>query len=132
MNYWKFLVVNFFIALVYNIHSFGQGCSDAGFCSLGSMKSSQISDTLHSSIAAWQSVGMGEEGVIILTTQLEMKLMPWKNGLISVKVPYTFVSGNLGSTNGLGDLIFSYTHKIIQNDNYYVMLNIGGKTPSNA
>ncbi|MBW8049167.1 MAG: hypothetical protein FVQ77_02275 [Cytophagales bacterium] len=131
MNYWKFIFINFLIALVYNIHSFGQGCSDAGFCSLGSMRSSQISDTLHSSIAASQSFGLGEEEAIILTTQLEMKLMPWNNGLISVKVPYAFVLGNLGTTNGLGDLTFSYTHKIIQDDNRVVMLNVGGKIPTN-
>ena len=132
MNYWKFIFINLLVVLVANTHSFGQGCSDAGFCSLGSMRSSQISDTLHSSIAVSQSIGMGEEEVIILTTQLEMKLMPWKNGLISVKAPYAFVSGNLGNINGPGDLTFSYTHKIIQNGNYYVMLNVGGKIPSNA
>jgi len=132
MSYWKFIFINFLIALVYNIYSFGQGCSDAGFCSMGSIKSSQNNDTLHSAIGISQNIGLGEESVLILNTQIEMKLMPWNNGLISVKAPYAFVSGNLGTINGPGDLTISYTHKIIEDDDYYVMLNLGGKIPSNA
>ena len=132
MNYLKILFISILAVLFANIHSFGQGCSDAGFCSMGSIKSSQNNDTLHAAIGISQNIGMGEEGVLILSTQLEFKLMPWNNGLISVKAPYTFVSGNLGSVNGPGDLTISYTHKIIEDDDYYVMLNLGGKIPSNA
>ena len=132
MSYLKFIFINLLAVLFANINSFGQGCSDAGFCSMGSIKSSQKNDTLHTAIGFSQNIGMGEEGVLILSTQLELKLMPWNNGLISVKAPYTFVSGNLGSINGPGDLTISYTHKIIEDDDYYVMLNLGGKIPSNT
>jgi len=129
--YIKFILFISFLLLTINLHSFSQGCSDAGVCSAGSMKSGQNTDTLLSNFALSQAIGMGEEHTLIFTSQIDLILKIIKHGLFNMKLPYTYVTGNLGSSSGLGDILITYTHKVLENNNFYLMGTIGAKLPSN-
>ncbi|MFB6306619.1 MAG: hypothetical protein ABEH43_06475 [Flavobacteriales bacterium] len=66
--------------LLFKLNGIAQGCSDAGICSIGGMKSgsgSQIEDSLNSRIGISQLIAIGEQFELneqytwIYTTQFE-------------------------------------------------------------
>lgn len=89
-----------------------QGCSDAGFCTLGALKSG-YNNKPKSSIALSLGINSGEEGTSIIIPQLELKKKLFKKGVAEIKLPYYFVSGDLGNNTGLGDVFLTYTHNIL-------------------
>lgn len=93
-----------------------QGCSDAGVCTMGAMGQQQVlADT---SLAEQRhelktsfSFGRGEQHVSVfqLTPELNLGISPeWR---LQAKLPFTFVSGNLGRNSGAGDASFSLTYR---------------------
>ena len=89
-----------------------QGCSDAGFCTLGAMQSGHALDSAmqQKSIGFSFSAGAGENGTAIISPQLEGKFAVGRNSVIEGKLPYNVAYGNKGSHSGIGDLIITYTH----------------------
>jgi hypothetical protein len=86
-----------------------QGCSDAGFCSAGSLQNGQAKhETLRSAVAISAGAASGENNVMIFTPQLEVKIAGEK-GYFEFKLPFQVISGDLGKNQGIGDLIASYT-----------------------
>ena len=88
----------------------GQGCSDAGICTLGSsLKKDQTFDRF--SFAINQSLGSGEQKVNVYNTQIEISKSVFKKAQIQLKLPYIFTQGNLAKTQGLGDISASFTYQ---------------------
>ena len=102
--------------ILFSDGAFSQGCSDAGFCSAGSMKAGANINDFSSGFQITEIIGLGEEHVFISTTQIELKLLTHANGRVNIRAPFTFVSGDLGNNAGFGDLQVSYTLRKIVND----------------
>ena len=79
------------------------------------------------------SIGKGDRGVIISTTQLEanMRLID-KKLFAQVKLPYAYVSGDLGSVSGLGDITIGATYIAFAKTKSNLSLSGGVKIPTNG
>ena len=106
-----------------------QGCSDAGLCTAGSMKDNGASDE------KWRfginsQYGQGDQKVEIFTQQLEISRRFSEKFLVQAKLPWINTSGNLGSNQGIGDLVITgnYKHRV-SNDLIY-NFNLGFRVPT--
>ncbi len=76
--------------------------------------------------------GIGERGTTIITPQLEVNAVLVKQQLFAqVKVPVTFISGNLGRTNGLSDITLSMSYLPFSKKKNNIVLTAGVKIPNN-
>ena len=91
-----------------------QGCSDAGFCTIGAMQASAnaANKENRNSIALSYGLGGGEVDAFIMTPQLELTKSVGKNGSLEARLPFYMASGSIGSSSGIGDLIVNYTHSL--------------------
>jgi len=128
-------IVCFFIFILSTFFSYGQGCSDAGFCTMGAMSPGQpFTKKRNLKLRALdinQYVGLSRFNDYINVTNFELNLSAFKDVNLQVKAPYFFVNGPLGSNNGLGDLSLSATKPIIKRKKYNVGFTIGAKVPTN-
>lgn len=113
----------------------GQGCSDAGFCTMGAMKPDQhFNKKVPIKLRAIElNLYQGESTIspTIRVATLDFSLGIGELNSIQVKLPYQAVSGNFGNTSGLGDISLSATRKIHDSDNFDVSVTVGTKIPSN-
>jgi hypothetical protein len=113
----------------------GQGCSDAGFCTMGAMrpnqgyqKKAQIElRSLELSQYYGRTVFKGD----IWATNLEVNFSVAKKFIWQLKLPYEIHSGRLGKTQGFGDLSLSLTYLALQREQYRIQLTAGTKIPTN-
>jgi hypothetical protein len=125
------------ILILYTFHNaVGQGCSDAGFCTMGAMKPDQpYNKNIPVKLRALEfSVYRGTTTlspiVYVATLDANFSVFGNKNS-IQVKLPYQSVRGNLSNTGGLGDISLCYTRNIISTNKFDVNFSLGGKIPSN-
>ncbi len=131
MNKYLFIIVS--LLLVTN-YSYGQGCSDAGFCTMGAMKPDQSYSKKHNfklrAIEISQYRGATTLSPVVLVSNIDFSFSVKKTSF-QIKIPYQSVSGNLGSTSGIGDISLSATRNIHKSDKYDINATIGAKIPSN-
>ncbi|MEO5569630.1 MAG: hypothetical protein ABIT08_16170 [Bacteroidia bacterium] len=109
-------------------HAKSQGCSDAGFCSIGALQPQQLNDTtFKNNFKLALSYGQGEQGVTIFQTIPEFEFSFFKNNSIQIKVPYSVINGNLGNNNGVGDISFSITQTLVKRNNLKFNITAGTK-----
>lgn len=113
---------------------YGQGCSDAGFCTMGAMKPDQQYDrnlpiTLRSINFTFYE-GQSNTSAVIRSGILDLGFVTKKDITLQVKIPYMFVKGNFGSNQGLGDISLSLTKSITQTQNFELLGTIGAKIPT--
>jgi len=90
---------------------FSQGCSDAGFCSLGILKTNASGTGKKYSIAIGANYGAGEQSTSTINPYLEygVKINNHLNG--QVKITAVYANGFLGSTFNVGD-IFGFVNYV--------------------
>ena len=116
-------------------NAFSQGCSDAGFCTMGAMKPDQAYNkrlpvklrTLELS----QYFGHTHFNDKIWVTTLEANVSIGDKFIVQAKVPYLVADGHLGTFQGLSDISLSVTRNIISTDAFDVNFTLGTKLPSN-
>jgi len=114
-----------------SIKSFSQGCSDAGFCTIGSLATSTAKDSSFKHLAKLSfSYSIGEQSTTHIHVIPELEFSFFKNNMLQIKVPYISVNGNLGSGSGIGDLSFSFSQKIISKENSQMTITVGTKLPT--
>lgn len=106
-----------------------QGCSDAGLCTAGSMKDNGADDE------KWRfginsQYGQGDQKVDIFTQQLEISRRFSDKLLVQVKMPWINTSGNLGSNQGIGDLVLTGNYKHRVSDDVIYNINLGFRVPT--
>lgn len=110
-----------------------QGCSDAGFCTMGAMRPDQAySRNIDFKLRALElNYYRGQTTLSPVVTVWTTDLTFGLNSKYSfqVKVPYQLVSGNLGNTQGLGDLSVSAT-RTLQLKRSSIGITLGGKIAS--
>jgi hypothetical protein len=115
--------------------AYGQGCSDAGFCTMGAMKPNQHfahrMDTKLKSVEFTAYAGYTKFHDLITTYIADFNFALGKRYAFQVKLPYTFVNGKLANTNGVGDISLALTRSLITKEKYQVGVTIGTKIPTN-
>ncbi len=118
-----------------SLTGFSQGCSDAGFCTMGAMKPSQnFGKKLNPKVRSFelsQYVGVNKIGDVIMSYTADVNIGLSSNYTVQVKLPYMIVLGRLGNTKGLGDVSVSASRNLIAKEKYQLNLTLGSKIPTN-
>ncbi len=123
------------ILLTTTYMTYGQGCSDAGFCSMGAMRPSQIyTKKLNFKLRAVEINYY--QGATKLTPTVNAASVDFTFGVgdkhaMQVKVPYMWIKGSLGQTAGLGDISLSWTTNVYSTEQYHINATIGTKIATN-
>ncbi len=88
------------------IYPYAQGCSDAGFCTIGNLKPVQ-NTAAKQRVTVGITHGIGDENVYVLTPAIQYDWMINNQWSIQGKLTGNYADGNLGSAAGLGDIFLS-------------------------
>ncbi|MGB3465167.1 MAG: hypothetical protein WBA74_07855 [Cyclobacteriaceae bacterium] len=114
---------------------FSQGCSDAGFCTMGAMRPDQnYNKKINLKLRTVEYNfyrGKTTSTAVIYAHTLEFNTSLNEKNTIQFKVPYTLVSGNLGNNRGLGDISVSYTRNLKTFNGWIMSGTLGFKVPTN-
>ncbi len=126
------LIVIFSFASVY---AFGQGCSDAGFCTMGAMKPDQSYNKRAKLKLRTMDLsfyrGTTTLTPIIFVANLDLNYSLGNRNTIQVKIPYQWVQGQLGNTSSIGDISLCYTRNLYSSDRFDLNASVGAKLPTN-
>lgn len=123
-------------ALLFTSHAFSQGCSDAGFCTMGAMKPDQpfnkkIALKLRSmEVSFYRGTTTLSPVIYAGTLDLSFNILDNKT-FVQVKLPYQAVKGNFGSTSGMSDISLCLTRNVGTSGDFDFNVSLGGKIPSN-
>lgn len=125
------LLFSFSILSALNIKA--QGCSDAGVCSIHSIKNSaeahESKDGKNNDLSIGFGYGIGERSTNNYTGYLEYTRSLSSRASITGKLSYNAISGELANTNGLGDLFLSFNHSFDIKKKWQKSFVVGVKLP---
>ncbi len=110
-----------------------QGCSDAGFCTIGSLKPghSDFDAAKKQKLSFLLSNGVGDENVYVFTPGIQYDNQLNKRWAIQTRLTGNFASGNLGNATGLGDLILSGVYSPASKNKNRLSFLLATKLPLN-
>ncbi len=117
------------------VTSYSQGCSDAGFCTMGAMKPDQpynkkIALKLRTmEISFYRGETTLTPIVYVATADFNFSLN--RKNTFQIKLPYQWVNGRLANTSSLSDISLCFTRNIYSSDKFDINLSFGGKIPTN-
>lgn len=115
------------------LDSYGQGCSDAGFCTMGAMRPDQAYskrlDLKLRSIELNFYRGQSLQTTTIYAATVDATIGLNDRNYFQVKLPYQMTEGKLGSVSGLGDISLSYTTVLKASRSFTMSGTFGGKIP---
>lgn len=114
---------------------FGQGCSDAGFCTMGAMKPDQpynknLKVRLNSMDVSLYR-GTTTLTPIVYVATLDMNFSLTSRTTLQVKLPLQGVEGALATTSGMGDISLCLTRSLKSTDRFDLQASLGTKIPTN-
>ena len=83
---------------------YAQGCSDAGFCSLGVLKNNATRSNMKNSIILGANYGAGEQGTSTFNPYFGYDIKGNERLGFQLKATATYASGSLGSNFNMGDV----------------------------
>lgn len=128
-------ILLFLLFLISGFQAYTQGCSDAGFCTMGAMKPDQpfnkkIDFKLRSmELSFYRGTTPVTAKIFVATADLNFGINPRNS--IQVKIPYLSATGKLGSTGGLSDISLCYTRNVYSSERFEINLSLGTKIPTN-
>lgn len=121
--------------LILSKTSFSQGCSDAGVCTINTMKDHTFSilpeDKNKNHIKTGITYGLGEYNINVTNPYAEFTSFISEGFSLSGKISYAFISGELASVNNLSDVIITANKHIYKKEMSLLALSVGGKIPFN-
>ncbi|MBS1680125.1 MAG: hypothetical protein JST48_00285 [Bacteroidetes bacterium] len=125
----------YFACVLISVNSQAQGCSDAGFCTMGAMKPDQpynkkIKVKLRS-IEFSQYYGHTHFNNYIYVSTVEANIGIGKKYVAQAKIPYQVSHGHLGTYQSLSDISLSLTRNVVSTDAFDINVTVGTKLPSN-
>lgn len=124
----------FFVSfcLFYQI-SQGQGCSDAGFCTMGALKPDQAYSKRQNlnlqSIEVSHYTGVTRFKDVIFNYIVDFGFRLGSKTNLQIKVPYVRVNGVLKDTEGIGDLALGFSRSLTSVGSLQTSLTLGVKMP---
>lgn len=128
----RILIIAVFMVLAHL--SSAQGCSDAGFCTMGAMKpdqaySKKIDFKLRSvELNYYRGTTTLSPVITVYTADVSIGINDYNS--IQVKLPYQMVKGDLGATKGMGDISISASHSFPSKNRGSFGVTLGAKIPS--
>jgi hypothetical protein len=134
MNYCRKILYILVLLFGYSA-SYAQGCSDAGFCTMGAMKPDQpfnkkIEFKLRSMEVSFYR-GTTTLTPIIYVATADMSFSINRKTSFQLKVPYQWVEGRLAKTQSVGDLSLCFTRSLHSTDKSDINFSLGTKIPTN-
>lgn len=127
----KLILATITLVAATGIHA--QGCSDAGVCTLHSIKdntSAGAASSGHSNkVATGIAYGVGERSTDNYTAYVEYTRTLSKTTSLTGKFNYGFIRGELASTSGPGDLFLSVSHVFSKQSRWEKSFVAGIKLP---
>lgn len=124
---------NVFITLavlgILSLKSNAQGCSDAGFCSVGILKplSTDSLGFKKQTLSLFLTNGIGDEGTNVFTPALQYDNRINEKWEVQAKITANYASGNLGDASGLGDVFLSASYTIPTESKWSKSVTLGTK-----
>lgn len=125
----------FIASMVGSLFGIAQGCSDAGFCTMGAMKPDQnynkrVTIKLRSIEFNFYR-GTSLLTPVIYATNVDFNLAITDKSSLQIKVPYQWIEGSLGTNAGIGDISLSYTKNLKTYSRWSLNGTLGAKIPTN-
>ena len=113
--------------------STAQGCSDAGFCTIGNLNqhSRETSTQNKQKLTLILSNGIGDENVYVFTPGIQYDQKLNSRWSVQGKITGNYADGNLGNASGFGDLFLSATYSLPKKNNWQTSFLFGTKLPLN-
>jgi hypothetical protein len=132
-NMRKFFLLLFFLFFYQLL--LAQGCSDAGFCTMGAMRPNQhfrprLNIRLRS-VEVTQYYAHTKFGDNILSRIVDLNLGISRKTSIHLKVLHTDVWGRLPTNRGFGDISLSVTYTVFSSEKFQLNATLGTKIPLN-
>jgi hypothetical protein len=112
-----------------------QGCSDAGFCTMGAMKPDQpFNKKAQLRLRSMEiSFYRGKTTLtpVVYVATADMNFSLGNKTSFQVKLPYQAVSGRLGKTSSIGDISLCATRNLFNSERFDVNFSLGAKIPTN-
>ncbi|WP_080055782.1 hypothetical protein [Spirosoma aerolatum] len=118
-----------FLLFASQLTTLAQGCSDAGFCTIGALKQHATGDTKGQKISLLLPVGLGDEAVLVFAPGLQYDNQLSARWAVQAKLTANYASGNLGSAAGPGDIFLSGTYTLPTQAKWATSLTLGTKLP---
>ncbi|MDI9319254.1 MAG: hypothetical protein QM530_02155 [Phycisphaerales bacterium] len=124
----------FSFSILFSQQLAAQGCSDAGFCTIGSFRnhSSAQRDSLKQKFTVLLGNGIGDECVYVMTPSFQYDNRLTEQWSLQAKVTTNFASGNLASLSGLGDLYLASSYMLKSKAKWKYTLTAAFKIPLNS
>jgi hypothetical protein len=129
-----FLQVLFFVCLFSANHAYSQGCSDAGFCTIGSIKPHE-SDSIQvkrQKLSLLLGNGVGDENVYVFTPGIQYDNNLSQHWAVQARLTANYANGNLGKAVGLGDVFLTGIYSPANNSIWNLSFLFGTKLPLNS
>lgn len=126
----------FNLLFAYNL-SWSQGCSDAGFCTMGAMKPDQpynkkIEFRLRTlEISFYRGSTPTPVTPVIYSGTADFNFSLSNKTSFQIKLPFQAVTGTLGDTQGLGDISLCFTRTVFTSEKFDINVSLGSKLPTN-
>jgi hypothetical protein len=116
--------------LVRYMPSCAQGCSDAGFCTVGNLRQqSPDSTTRMQKLTVLLPIGTGDEDVFVFTPGIQYDNRLNERWSIQARLTANWASGDLGKASGPGDIFISGTHHLAGSAKWQTSITLGAKLP---
>jgi len=133
MNVFRVVSVFVFTIIILESQTDAQGCSDAGVCTLHSIKNNaeghEPKDGKKNDLSIGFAYGIGERSTNNYTGYLEYTRSIAQRTSVTGKLGYSFINGELANTNGLTDLFLSLNHAFDVNKKWQKSFVVGIKLP---
>ena len=115
------------------VSTHAQGCSDAGFCTIGNL-AQESTDSLNKSaeFTLLLPIGVGDEEVVVFSPALQFEKNLSSRFSMQIKITANHASGDLGTINGPGDLFLSATYLLKKSSPWHYSFTLGTKLPLNS
>ncbi len=113
-----------------------QGCSDAGFCSIGGLKAQHAEHDAtgkkkNQQLSVLLPVGVGDDNVTVFTPGLQYDNQLSARWAIQAKLTANFADGPLGNASGGGDFFLTGIYQLPAKSEWITQITLGAKLPLN-
>ncbi|WP_027000385.1 hypothetical protein [Eisenibacter elegans] len=115
--------------------SFAQGCSDAGFCTMGALQPDQAPEQASLKLRELRilhSVSITVSGALVQSSNIDIQWTLGQHWQLQTKLtPYQQTVSEYFQTQGLADAFLTLTRQVVQSNQGQLLMSVGAKIPLN-